>query len=308
MRVLVTGGTGFIGSHVVAALLARLPEAAIRVLSRRVQTAHRWGRRVQVVQGNVTQPASLAAALTGVDAVIHCVQFPGNPVEDPARGWTWWNVDARGTENLAAAARAWGCRRFVYLSAAGAAPGRTEPWLRAKAAAEQAIAASGLAAVVLRPTWVYGPGDRRVSRMARAIRRLPVLPILGRGDRRVQPVLAFDVAAAAVAALTMDDLTGRTLELGGPDILPIDGVARSVQQVLGIRRPLVHVPSSLARAASGLISALPAPPLSPGAVDYLIAESQADPREAEQLLKIRFERLEPGLARWLGPQAEESGS
>src|SRR5262245_13441612 len=281
MRILVSGGTGFIGSHVVAALLARQPDAALRILTRRAQTAHRWGRRVQFVQGNVTQPASLAAALTGVDAVIHCVQFPGNPVEDPVRGWPWRNVDARGTENLAAAARAWGCRRLVYLSAAGAGPGRAEPWLRAKAAAEQALAASGLPSVVLRPTWVYGPGDRKVSRIAAATRRLPVVPILGRGNRLVQPVSVFDVAAAAVAAVTSEDLIGHTLELGGPDVLPIDGVARSVQRVLGIRRPLVHVPVGLARAAAGLISALPKPPLSPGAVDYLISEPRVDARETE---------------------------
>jgi NADH dehydrogenase len=204
-------------------------------------------------------------------------------------------VDAGGTRNLAAAAAAAGCRRIVYLSAAGA--GGSAPWLRAKAVAEQAVAASGLAYTVLRPAWVYGPGDRTLTRLLRAMRRLPAVPIVGSGRRRVQPVSVLDVAAVAVRAAFDEGATARVLALAGPETLAIDAVARIVQCALGARRPLVHVPVGLARALAGLAFALPGRRSAPGAIDFEVSENLVDPEPAARLFGIELERFEPVLRR-----------
>src|SRR5687767_6590374 len=142
MEVLVAGGTGFIGSRVVDELLRRGGHQ-LRVMTRNPEAA-RPRDGVQYVRGDVSDPASLEAATRGVEVVVHAVQFPNHPVENPRRGWTYEQVDGEGTERMVAAATKNGVRRFVYLSGAGARPGRPEPWFRAKERAERAVRGSGL--------------------------------------------------------------------------------------------------------------------------------------------------------------------
>src|SRR5512132_2095696 len=115
MTILVCGGTGFIGSHVVRALLESGPEMSLRILSRRAQTFSRWGAQVQHSQGNVAIPATLRRPLSGVETVIHCVQFPNYPIENAGRGWTYALIDAAGTRNLVEEAVQAGVRRIIYI-------------------------------------------------------------------------------------------------------------------------------------------------------------------------------------------------
>ena len=156
------GGTGFIGSRVVDELRRR-GEHRVRVMTRDPARA-RAKPGVEYVRGDVTDAASLEAATRGIDVVVHAVQFPNHPVENPRKGWTYEQVDGAGTERMAAAAAKNGVKRFVYLSGAGARPGRTEPWFRAKERAERAITSSGMEYVILRPSWIYGPDDRSMNK------------------------------------------------------------------------------------------------------------------------------------------------
>src|SRR5574339_518639 len=114
MRVVVTGGTGFIGSEIVASLLARGGDEVV-VTTRDPSREDRWGGRVERVQAFAGDLLSLGRAFAGADVVVHAIQFPNHPVEDPSRGYTYLEMDGRGTTTAAKVARAMGVRRFIYL-------------------------------------------------------------------------------------------------------------------------------------------------------------------------------------------------
>jgi uncharacterized protein YbjT (DUF2867 family) len=293
MRIVVTGGTGFIGSAVVRRLVA-LDRHNV-VVTTRDTSARRSSDRLQYVTAFAGDPLSLARAFARADVVIHAIQFPAHPVERPARGWTYLDVDGRGTAVAVEAARRAGVRRFVYLSGAGAGQGRSEPWFRAKDMAEAAIRASGIPHTLLRPSWVYGPGDRSLSRLIALCRILPVVPVIGNGTTPVYPLHVDDLAHAVAAAAQRDDTPSVAFDLGGPERLTMDDVLREIQRHLGRRRPLLHLPPPLMRALACPLQFLPEPPLSPGAVDFLTQHVELDPHPAQAHLGLRFRSLRQGL-------------
>jgi NADH dehydrogenase len=208
-------------------------------------------------------------------------------------------IDAKGTEHVVASSVKAGVRRIVYLSGAGTSPERTEPWFRAKVIAERAIERSGLEYVILRPSWVYGPDDRSLNRFVAFVRYLPVVPIIGDGKNRVQPISVFDVAKVVAVAVFNEEATNRVFDLGGPEELTMDEIVGRVQKVLGTHRMLLHQPAALVKVASTALQVLPAPPISPEAVDFILQESHVDPKPAERTFGIAFTPLEEGLRQYL---------
>lgn len=299
MKILVNGGTGFIGSHILNELLSRYPQASIRILSRRVQTANPWGNRVEFVQGNVVTPGTLSAAVENVDIVVHCVQFPNHPVENPSKGWTYLEVDAKGTRNMVRICENQGIRRFIYVSGAGVSPEKKQPWFVAKRLAEESVRGSRMPYVILRPSWVYGPRDRSLNRFIAFGKYLPFIPVIGSGKNKVQPISVFDVAKVSALSISLSGATNKVFELGGPQELTMDQILHIVQKVLGKHRPLMHHPASLMKIIAGLLSILPNPPLSPRAIDFILMEEKVDPKPAEQVFGTKFEDLETGLRRYL---------
>ena len=187
MRIVVAGGTGFIGREVVERLLETRGDEIV-VTSRDPERGDPFGGRVRMVQAFAGDPISMGKAFTGAEVVVQAIQFPNHPVEDPSRGRTYMEVDGKGTEVAVAVAKKLGVRRFVYLSGAGAGQGRTQPWFQAKDRAEAAIRASGMEHALLRPSWIYGPGDRSMNRFVFFCRYLPVVPVIGDGKTAVQPI------------------------------------------------------------------------------------------------------------------------
>jgi uncharacterized protein YbjT (DUF2867 family) len=306
MRVLVTGGTGFIGSAIVEALRTTRPDDELTCMTRRANRPSPWGAAVRLVSGDVRDPASLRRAVEGMDAVVHCVQFPNHPVENPRRGYTYEAIDGQGTVNVAAACRAAGVRRLVYLSGAGVRPGRTEPWFRAKWTAEEAVRGFGGEWVIFRPSWVYGRQDRSLNRFIQLVRLLPVVPVIGNGRNRVQPVFVGDVGEVVARGVVEPRAAGQVFELGGPEHLTMDEILRTVQRLLGRHQPLVHAPVALVKLQASLLALLPDPPLSPAAIDFILMEETVDPRPAEALFGITFRRLEDSLRTYLGARGPVS--
>ncbi len=297
MKILVAGGTGFIGSQVVAELL-RNPENEVSVLTRNRQK-NPFGERVRMVAGDVRDAASLERATAGPEAIIHAVQFPNHPVEAPRKGYTYMEIDGRGTQRMVAAAKENGVSRFIYLSGAGAGQGRQENWFRAKDMAESAIRESGMEYVILRPSWIYGPEDRSLNRFIAFIKYLPFVPVIGDGRTRVQPISIFDVARIAAQALRNPAAANQTFELGTSAPLTMDEILRTVMRVMGKRRPLLHQPKGLVKALVAPLQLLPAPPMSPAAIDFITTEALIDPSETERVFNLKIEPLEAGLRRYL---------
>jgi uncharacterized protein YbjT (DUF2867 family) len=299
MRVVVTGGTGFIGRHVVARLLEE-GGLDVVVTTRQPERPDPWEGRVRKVQAFAGDAVSLGKAFTGADTVVHAIQFPNAPVEDPSKGRTYMEVDGRGTQVAAAVAKKLGVRRFVYLSGAGAGRGLPQRWFKAKDLAEKAIHESGMEYGILRPSWIYGPGDRSMSRFVAFCRRLPVVPVIGDGRTPMYPAYVKDVARAVADLVRREDTRAVVLEVGGPERLTMDQVIRTIQQVIGKRRPILHQPAKLMKALVRPLTLLPNPPLSPDAIDFITYAVEMDPRPAFEYLGYPFRRLADGLRDDLG--------
>jgi NADH dehydrogenase len=297
VNVLVAGGTGFIGSRVVDELLKRGEHRTV-VMTRDPRTTRRK-IGVEYVRGDVGDQASLEAATKGIDVVVHCVQFPNHPVENPRKGWTYEQIDGAGTERMVAAATRNGVRRFVYFSGAGARPGRTQPWFRAKERAETAIKTSGMEYVILQPSWIYGPGDRSMNKFVGFVRWLPIVPVIGSGQEQVQPVFVKDAGLVAAAAVDEPAATNKTFELGSSPPITMDEILRTIMRVLGKKKPMVHQPAWLVKIPASVIQYLPNAPLSPGAIDFIIMDERVDPTEAERVFGMHFRGLEDGLRTYL---------
>ncbi len=298
MEVLVAGGTGFIGSHVVDEL-AKGGRHTIAVMTRDPAAATRREGVARYVQGDVADASSLARASEQIEAVVHCVQFPNHPVENPRRGWTYERVDGDGTERMVAACMKSGVRRFVYLSGAGVAPGRDKPWWRAKARAERAIVESGMEYVIIRPSWVYGPEDRSLNKFIAFVKYLPIVPIIVAGQERVQPVSVFDLAKIVAMAVDEPRATNGVFEVGTHEALTMDEILGTVMKVLGKRRLLVRQPAWLVKIPASILQYLPNAPLSPDAVDFITMDVRVDPTRTEEVFGITFAPLEEGLRGYL---------
>ena len=256
MTVLVTGGTGFVGPHVVHAL--RASDTPVRALVRDPAHAGRltaWG--VDLARGDVTDPASLRAACLGVDAVIHLVAIIKGAPADFER------VMAEGTRNVVAAAQEAGVRRFVLASALGLDE-RTKdavPYFAAKWEMERAVRGSGLEHVIFRPSFVFGRDGGVLPTFIRLARLAPVTPIVGPGTQRLQPIWVEDLAEYYARALTEPAAANRTFDLGGPEAVSWNEFWERLKRVLGVRRPSVHVPFGAMRLQATLTERLPGAPV-----------------------------------------------
>ncbi len=256
MKVLVTGGAGFVGSAIVRALLAA--GHTVRVLERKPGQAAQAGLEgVDAVQGDMTDAASLRRAVDGQDAVVHLAAIITGKPEDFER------VMEQGTRDLVTAAKEAGAQRFVLVSALGVTEETKDlvPYYRAKWAMEQTVKESGLEHVIFRPSFVFGPGGAALEQFKKIAKLAPVTPIVGPGTQRMQPIWIEDIGAYFAAGLARPEATNRTFEIGGPDVVTWNDFWARLKSALGIRRPSIHLPFGLMRAQAVVLEKLPKPPV-----------------------------------------------
>lgn len=297
MRIVVAGGTGFIGREVVRLLLQRGGDEVV-VTTRDPGAARSRAGAVEHVQAFAGDRLTLGRAFTRADVVVNCIQFPNHPVEDASKGRTYMEVDGRGTTVAVEAAKRVGVRRFVYLSGAGTGQGRPEPWFRAKEMAEAALTGSGLEHAILRPSWIYGPGDHSMNRFVAFCRSLPLVPVIGNGKTPVYPIHVEDVARQVVELVHRPDAPGKALDSGG-ERKTMDEVIHAIQAALRRRRPLVHHPVGLMKLLVLPMAVLPNPMLSRGAVDFIAQEVEIDPRPADEYFGFTPRSLEQGIREYV---------
>jgi uncharacterized protein YbjT (DUF2867 family) len=250
--ILVTGGTGFVGGHVVHELRGRnLPvRCLVRDLRRGAKLA---ALGCDLAEGDVTDPLSLRASVAGVDTVVHLVAIRQGRREQFQR------IMVEGTRDLLAAAKDGGVRRFVHMSALGTSEETKDlvPYYGAKWENEQQVAASGIPYVIFRPSFVFGTDGGILPTFVKLARLTPVTPIIGSGRQRIQPIWADDLAKYFAEAVERDDVVGRLFELGGPDVVSWTEFWKRLKRVRGIRRPSLHIPVGLMKINALLTERLP---------------------------------------------------
>lgn len=249
-QVTVFGGSGFIGRVVVQALARQGYQVRVAVrrpdLADSVTTAGNVGQ-VMLMRANIRMPRSVAAAVAGSQAVVNAA---GIPFQRGRQRYQSVHVD--GARNIAAACRAAGVERLVHVSGIGAERGSKNPFIRSKGDAEQAVIGEFETATFLRPSVVFGPNDQIFNRMAGIASTAPIVPVVGSGKARVQPVFVGDVGDAAVAVLARPDTARSVFELGGPLVYTYRELAALVLREIGRRRPIVGVPEGLMKIAGFL--------------------------------------------------------
>lgn len=271
--VVVFGGTGFLGRR----LVHRLAAEGMVV---RVAVRHPDGARsalpaadldqVTFFRADVRDQASVAAAIAGADAVVNAVSAY---VEKG--GLTFETVHVQGAEMVAREAGRLGVARLVLVSGIGADPQSRSLYIRSRGRGELAVQQAFQDATIVRPSAMFGAGDALFGTLADLARLLPVLPLIGGGRTRLQPVYVEDVAEAVTRILADPETVGRTYELAGPEVYTLRDLVRFTLRVIGKQRLLMPVPFALAEIQARLFEFLPSPPLTTGQVDLLKADSVA---------------------------------
>lgn len=252
--VTVFGGSGFVGRHVVSALARR--DYRIRVAVRRPELAGHLqplGKvgQIHAVQANLRYPASVGAAMRDASVAINLVGILAE--SGPQR---FDAVQASGAEAVARAAAEIGAR-VVHVSAIGADPESASRYARSKAAGEQAVRGAVPSATILRPSVVFGPEDQFTNRFAALARLSPVVPLVGGGVTRLQPVYVGDVASAVAEAVDGKTQPGAIYELGGPEVLTMREVIQIILRAIQRERLMVSLPFGLARLQAMLLQYAP---------------------------------------------------
>jgi Nucleoside-diphosphate-sugar epimerases len=252
--ILVTGASGFVGSHLVPSLLAaghqvvalaRTPTAGETVVGR-LPAAQR--PTVEIRIGDVNRPDTLAPALAGVDAVVHLVGI----ARDSNGGADLLRINTEGTRAVVAAMRESGVGRLVHMGAMGVVDDPNLHYASSKAKAEALVRESGLDWTILKPSLQFGEGDGFFNIIAGLVRISPgIVPVPGDGSARFQPIHTEDVAAVTVRALADATTVDQAFELGGPRYWTYREITREVLTALGKKRAIMPMPLPLIRLVAG---------------------------------------------------------
>jgi uncharacterized protein YbjT (DUF2867 family) len=289
-RIFLTGASGFVGGRILAALGDR----PVRALVRDKRAASRIARaNVELVEGDVTRAESLLGAMDGCEAAIHLVAIIS---EDG--GATFDSVIRQGTVNVVAEARRAGAARLLHMSALGTRNDPRYGYFEAKWQAEQAVQRSGIPWTIFRPSVIFGPGDEFITTLARLVKSAPVVPVVGSGRSKFQPVAVEEVAKAFVRALDDPATAYHIYELGGGKTYTYEEMLDVIAGQLDLSKPKVHVPIAMMSTVVKLSSPLPKalrPPVTSEQLKMLAIDNATDRSAVAELLGHPPVRLEDAI-------------
>jgi len=271
----VFGGTGFIGRHLVPLLFQS--GATVRVALRhpgRVQITTEAAQAAEYIQADVLDDAAAGAAIAGTGAVVNLVGILSETATQTYRA-----IHVEGARRVALAAQRHGVRRLIHISALGASPTSPAVSDRTKAEGEQAVREIFPQATIVRPSLAFGEDDHFFSRFAAMIRTSPILPLIGGGTTKFQPVFVGDLTAGLLELLKRPDTAAKTYEFGGPLVYSFKALLELLLTALNRRRVLIPISFALAEMQAGLLELLPNPPLTRDQVRLLKTDKVVGGRE-----------------------------
>jgi len=272
--VTIFGGTGFLGRRIVRHL--RAAGASVRIASRHPDRARtQFGNadpELVAIEADVHSEASVASAVADAYGVVNTVSLY---VE---RGYeTFHSVHVRAAERVASQARRYGVERLAHVSGIGADAASRSPYIRSRGEGELAVRAAFPDATIIRPAVMFGRDDSFLTVLTELLRRLPVYPMFGQGNTRLQPAYVDDVAEAVARVLQSSITPPTTYELGGPCIYSYKVLLQTIARRAEIHRVLVPVPFPVWSALASVAELLPRPPVTRNQVDLMRTDSVASP-------------------------------
>ena len=283
MKVFMTGGTGFVGKEILDQLLSAGHEVRVLVRegSRDKLAKH---QNVQSHLGDVTDADSLVGALDGCEAVIHLV---GIIREFPGRGITFKKMHVNATENMLDACAEQGVRRFLHMSSNGTRENGSTVYHRTKWQAEELVRDSGLDWTIFRPSLIFGRGSEFVKMLTELIRRVPVVPVIGDGQYRMQPVSVAQVAESFVRALQMPESVGATYHQGGSESYTYDTILDLTARAMGREQATkMHQPLFMIKPMIRLLQGFEQFPITEDQLQMLVEGNVCDPEEWAQTFAL----------------------
>lgn len=270
MKLFIAGGTGFVGGHLTAELLKRGHELIL--LSHAGSGKTQPGITLQ--HGDVTDPASYQQAMKGCDAAINLV---GIIREFPGKGITFERLHVEATASMVQAAQHGGVLRYLQMSALGTRLDAVSGYHRTKWRGEEIVRGSGLAWTIFRPSLIFGPKDAFVNMLAANLRLAPVMPTMGDGNYRLQPIHGADVARCFADALEKQETAGQTYELCGEDRLTYRQLLNAIAEALGKGHPWKPaLPLSLMKPVIKALQGFSAFPITTDQLQMLLGENICD--------------------------------
>ena len=297
--ILVTGGTGFVGSH----LMKRLSSERIqtRCLVRKTSDVEKLKELgIEVAYGDVLDKDSLKKAVEDVETVIHLV---GIIVEK--KGASFEIIHTQGTKNLVEVSKAAGVQRFIYISALGARENARSRYHKTKWEAERAVISSGIEYVIFRPSIMIGEGGEFITMLSRIVRWAPIIPIID-GESKVQPIYVENTVDCIIKSLTDPNTTNRIFEIAGRDQITYKELFLTLMEVLEIDKPTFQIPITFMWPAAYILEGImEKPPITTQQLTMLQEDNICDIREMQELFNLKLVPLKEALKTFLTPKTGE---
>ena len=297
--ILVTGATGFVGRHLVQALRAKGYQ--IRALVRDSAKADALrALGCEIASGDVTDISSLEKSMQGVDVVYHLVG-----IRREIGRQSFESVNTHGTKNVVDAMIKANLRRLIFVSIVKADPTSHSRYLRSKWFAEEAIRESSLSSTIFRSAVIYGEGGEGFTTLVNMVRNAPIVPVVGNGLYKMQPLFVGDLVECLVRALDNEETSKRLYEIGGPETMTFNEVLRAIGETYGKRTRLLHQPAFLVKPFLGIMEKLlPKPLLTRDELELLFVDTICDVQEAKRVFGQPSTALKEGLLKAFPPQTK----
>ena len=294
--ILVTGGTGFVGSHLIKRLASERIQT--RCLARKTSAIEKLKELgIEVAYGDVLDKESLKKAVEHVETVIHLV---GIIVEK--KGATFEIIHTQGTKNLVEVSKAAGVQRFIYISALGARENARSRYHTTKWEAEKAVINSKMEYVIFRPSIMIGEGGEFITMLSKIVRWAPIIPIID-GESKVQPIYVENTVDCIIKSLTDPKTTNRIFEIAGPDQITYKELFLILMEVLDVDNPTFQIPITFMWPAACILErVMEKPPITTQQLIMLQEDNICDIKEMQEVFNLKLVPFKEALKTFLPPK------